>query len=718
MSGRVVDLAVIEADPTTYWVATASGGLVKTTNNGVTFAHQFDREATVSIGAVAVAPSDPNIVWVGTGENNPRNSASYGDGVYKSTDGGKTWKNMGLKKSYQIGRILIHPKKPDVVYVGVLGRLWGPNEERGVFKTTDGGETWEKVLYVDDKTGIIEMRMHPSEPNTLLAASYERLRDGYDSHPGDPMADGYDSYDPIKKWGPGSGIYKTTDGGKKWRKLTNGLPTCNLGRVGLDYYRKDPDVVFAIVDSEKIGMGTPPRSGASVYSGIFTEDADNGARVARVADDGPGSKGGLQTDDVIQSVDDKAVKRSEEFTDIVRERKIGDKLKLKVLRGEKTLEVQLTLDRRPDPPGGGSGVYLGLAGEDAEEGVKVTNVLSDGPASKAGVKTDDIVQAVGEKSVQNYNQLMDEVRTRNAGDKVKLKVLREDQTQEIEVTLAERPPGGPGGRRGAPASGPYLGVNGEDAEGGVRLTTIVTNGPAAQAGLKTGDLVQQAGDKSIGKYEELIEEIRSHRIGDKLKLKLRRGDEDRQIEVTLGERPQTGGRSRTRPSGGLLGGQIENVQDEQGTNGFQYGGVYKSTDGGESWTRINSVNPRPMYFSKIRVDPSDERYLYALGVQLFRSTNGGKTFKADVRGIHADQHTLWIDPRDGRHMIVGCDGGFYVTYDRMANWDHLNHLALGQFYHVAICPRQPYHVAGGLQDNGSWCGPSATVNGSGPINED
>ncbi|MBI2950295.1 MAG: hypothetical protein HYY23_21900, partial [Verrucomicrobia bacterium] len=166
MSGRSVDLAVVESDPCTYWVATASGGLVKTTNNGVTFVHQFDREATVSIGAICVAPSDANVVWVGTGENNPRNSVSYGDGVYKSTDGGKTWKNMGLKKSFQIGRIVIHPKDPNVVYVGALGRLYGPNEERGLFKTTNGGESWEKVLYVDDKTGVIDMRMHPADPDT------------------------------------------------------------------------------------------------------------------------------------------------------------------------------------------------------------------------------------------------------------------------------------------------------------------------------------------------------------------------------------------------------------------------------------------------------------------------------------------------------------------------------------------------------------------------
>ncbi len=171
MGGRITSISVYDADPSTYWIGTATGGLVKTTNNGITFENQFDKEATVSVGDVCVAPSNKDIVWVGTGENNPRNSVSYGDGVYKSTDGGKTWKNMGLKKSYQIGRILIHPKNPDIVYVGALGRLYGPSEERGVFKTEDGGKTWKKILYIDDKTGIIDMRMSPADPNLLIVAS-------------------------------------------------------------------------------------------------------------------------------------------------------------------------------------------------------------------------------------------------------------------------------------------------------------------------------------------------------------------------------------------------------------------------------------------------------------------------------------------------------------------------------------------------------------------
>src|SRR5690606_20160913 len=142
--------------------------------------------------------------WVGTGENNPRNSVSYGNGVYKSTDGGKTFQHMGLDGTFQTGRIAIHPENPDIVYVGALGRLYGPNEDRGLYKTTDGGKTWAKVLFVDDVTGVIDIDMHPSEPDTLMVATYERKRDGFDTN------------DPEKRWGPGGGIWKTTDGGGSW----------------------------------------------------------------------------------------------------------------------------------------------------------------------------------------------------------------------------------------------------------------------------------------------------------------------------------------------------------------------------------------------------------------------------------------------------------------------------------------------------------------------
>ena len=210
MGGRFTSITVYEKDKKIWWAATASGGLLKTVNNGSTFEHQFDREATVSIGDVAVAQTDKNIVWVGTGECNPRNSVSWGDGVYKSTDGGKTWKNMGLKTSFQIGAVRIHPTNPDIVYVGALGRLWGTGGERGLYKTTDGGKTWSRIHHIDDKTGVIDIQMHPTDPDTLLVATYERQRDGFDTN------------SPAKKFGPGTGLYKTTDGGKTFKKITAG----------------------------------------------------------------------------------------------------------------------------------------------------------------------------------------------------------------------------------------------------------------------------------------------------------------------------------------------------------------------------------------------------------------------------------------------------------------------------------------------------------------
>ncbi|MGH9363438.1 MAG: VPS10 domain-containing protein, partial [Thermoanaerobaculia bacterium] len=339
MGGRITALAVVEDDPSTYWAATASGGLVKTTNNGVTFEHQFDKEATVSVGDVCVAPSNKDVVWVGTGENNPRNSASYGDGVYKSTDGGKSWKNVGLRKSFQIGRIVIHPRDPNVVYVGALGRLYGPSAERGLFKTRDGGESWEKVLFIDERTGVIDLRMHPRDPETLIAASWELQRDGFDSWPGRevPRPDGYDGYDPIKKWGPGSGLHKTTDGGKTWKKLTRGLPSSNLGRIGLDWYPKDPNFLYAVIDCEDLGKGPEP---LPVYLGAVGEDRDGKARLTQVLPGSPAAKAGLLAGDIITHLGEKPIGAFDQVLDQLRGLKPGQKAALKVARGSEALALE------------------------------------------------------------------------------------------------------------------------------------------------------------------------------------------------------------------------------------------------------------------------------------------------------------------------------------------------------------------------------------------
>ena len=332
MSGRITALAVNESDPCMWWAASASGGLLKTVNNGVTFEHQFDDQATVSIGDVAVSQSDPRIVWVGTGESNPRNSVSWGNGVYKSTDGGDTWTHMGLDRSYQIGRIAIHPHDPNIVYVGALGRLWGPNEERGLYKTTDGGEHWQKILHVDENTGVVDVNLMPGAACTLLVATYERRRDGFDTN------------DPAIKWGPGSGIWRSEDGGDSFQRVTDGLPSVSLGRIDLEYWRKDPNVVYALVESSRIGE--EPEN--APYIGIRGEDADVGARLTEITEEGPAQKAGLQKGDIVVSLEGETVQSYQDLISKVRRHLAGDTVKVEVSRERKSVELEVTFTRRPD----------------------------------------------------------------------------------------------------------------------------------------------------------------------------------------------------------------------------------------------------------------------------------------------------------------------------------------------------------------------------------
>jgi len=387
MGGRIDDFAVVESNPNVIFVGTASGGVWKTTNNGTTWEPVFDKEAVSTIGDIAIAPSDPSIIWVGTGEPNNRQSSSWGDGAYKSLDGGKTWQRMGLSATHHIGRVVIHPRNPDVVYVAALGHLWGPNAERGVFKTTDGGKTWTQVLKINEDTGVSDIAMDPQSPDTLYAAAYERRRTPFGFNGG----------------GPDGGIYKTTDGGANWKKLSKGLPYENggdVGRIGLDIYHKDPNIVYALVQHEK-------------------------------------------------------------------------------------------------------------------------------------------------------------------------------------------------------------------------------------------------------------------------------------------------------------------------------GGTFRSEDKGETWKKMGDTNPRPSYYSQIRIDPNNDLRIWELGAQMFYSEDGGKKFATDrVHGIHGDFHAMWIDPADSNHMITGSDGGIHWSYDNGRTWDFINTIAIGQFYEIGLDNEKPYHICGGLQDNGSWCGPSQTLTRDGITNED
>jgi photosystem II stability/assembly factor-like uncharacterized protein len=384
MGGRVADFAVYEADPSTFYVGTATGGLWRTTNHGASFEPLFDDQPTGSIGDVTLAPSNPDIVWVGTGEPQNRQSSPWGLGVFKSVDGGKKWAHIGLEATRHISRIRIHPTNPEIVYVAAVGHLWGPNPERGIYRTTDAGATWEKVLYVDEHTGAIDLAMDPQDPRILYAAMYQRRRTNFGFNGG----------------GPGSGIYRTRDGGATWQELTEGLPEGDMGRIGLDIYRQDPRIVYAIVEA----MG--------------------------------------------------------------------------------------------------------------------------------------------------------------------------------------------------------------DAEG-----------------------------------------------------------------------------------------------------------IYRSADRGATWEQVSETNPRPMYYSQIRIDPTDPQRIYLGGTSFYISSDGGKTFE-DYRfpGVHVDHHAIWIDPGNSDHLLLGNDGGVYASFDRGASWRMYDNMALGQYYEIGVDMAEPYNVCGGLQDNGTWCGPNETFTTNGILN--
>jgi photosystem II stability/assembly factor-like uncharacterized protein len=433
MGGRIDDIAVDESNPSTYYIGLAGGGLWKTTNNGTTWTPIFDEYVISSIGDIALAPSNPNIIYVGTGEPNNRQSSTFGGGMYKSTDGGKKFEFIGLKETQSIARVVVHPKDPNIVYVAAIGHLFGPNKERGLFKTTDGGKTWTNTKFIDEDTGFTEVVMDPANPNVLLAASYQRRRQPWGFNGG----------------GPNSAIWKTTDGAKTWTKLTgSGLPDNPIiGRIGLDIARSKPSTIYASIE-------------------------------------------------------------------------VG--------------------------PSGGTG---------------------------AGVNEDGSLTVPGQ------------------------------------------------GRGNTPPP----------------------NCPAVGAG--------------------------------------------------RGNQPPPAPNAKCS-------------------------GIWRSDDSGRTWRHLSNQGDRWMYYSQIRVDPTNPEIAYQGGAPFFKTVDGGKTWRA-VSGVgHSDHHAIWINPKNNQHILLGNDGGLDISYDQGDTWEAQALMPLGQFYAISADMRKPYWVCGGLQDNGSWCGPSAVRSQVGIQNSD
>src|SRR5581483_4140943 len=299
MGGRIDDIAVSESDPNVIYIGYAVGGVFKSINNGTTFEPVFEPYGVGSIGDIAIHPRDPNTVYIGTGEANNRQTSSFGDGIYKTTDGGKTFTNVGLRETQTIARIVIDPKNPETVYVASPGHLFGPSADRGIYKTTDGGKTWNKVKFIDEDTGFTDIVIDPSNSNILYAASYQRRRSGCCFNGG----------------GPGSGIWKTTDAGKTWNRLAgSGLPPGTYGRIALDVSRSTPNVVYAQIETGETGTpvttpatdiagateATPPGAAAVTPPGQRAGGAGGGesgrAGGAQTTEEGGGGRGGPSFD--------------------------------------------------------------------------------------------------------------------------------------------------------------------------------------------------------------------------------------------------------------------------------------------------------------------------------------------------------------------------------------------------------------------------------------
>ena len=262
LSGRIADIAIHPENNNVWYVATGSSGVWKTINSGTTYTPIFDNESTYSTGCVTIDPNDPSIVWLGTGENVGGRHVAYGDGVFKSENGGKSWKNMGLRKSEHISKIIVHPSDPNTLWVAVQGPLWSAGGERGLYKTTDGGKTWANKLEINQWTGVTDLVIDPTNPNVLYAASWQRHR----------------NVAAYMGGGPGSSLYKTTDGGENWFEIDNGLPDSKMGKIGLAISPMQPNVLYAAIELE-------------LRKGAVYKSSDSGGSWAKMSDTVSGGTG-------------------------------------------------------------------------------------------------------------------------------------------------------------------------------------------------------------------------------------------------------------------------------------------------------------------------------------------------------------------------------------------------------------------------------------------
>ncbi len=340
--GRITDIALVPGQPHTIYAASASGGLLRTRNNGTSWEILFDDQATISIGDIVLDPKNPDVIWIGTGEANNQRSSYWGDGVYKSTDGGKTFEHLGLPDSHHIGRIVIDPRDSDTVYVAALGHLYTSNEERGLFKTSDGGKTWKHVLSLGAEVGVSDVALDPNSPDTILAASYERRRRAW-------------NFDGA---GPGSGLHRSLDGGQTWEKLAGGLPTGEIGRIGVAISAQTPGRMYATVSNQN-ERAAEERGGDQPRLGFWGEFNDDGFEITTVRPDSNASRAGLEVGDILLEVDGVQISSVWTLLKAIDEEKIGQTLNIAFRRGSESKGARMVLGESAPQQRRGGGRQVG-----------------------------------------------------------------------------------------------------------------------------------------------------------------------------------------------------------------------------------------------------------------------------------------------------------------------------------------------------------------------
>ena len=675
ISGRVVDVAVANRKGKTrvIYVATASGGLWKTENEGTTFEPTFDQAASVQGGNVEVAPSDPNIVWFGTGEANIFRSSNAGVGMFKSVDAGKTWQHMGLASTQTIPRIVIHPTNPDIVYVAAGGHEWTDNEERGVYKTTDGGKTWAKVLYVDAKTGANDLVMDPTDPNVLYATTWQRIRQKWN----DPRTlPGY----------AGSGIHKTIDGGRTWTPINDGLPAPDgRGRTGIDIARSNPNVIYAFVDNYEIAHQAKPgdldsygRQKEGTIKGAEIYRSDNkGQSWRKVSESNAFMEGAAATYGWVfsQIRVDPTTENVVYFQGLMLNQSTDGGKTFKVLRGMHTDHHALWIDpANPDNllDGNDGGVVMSYDG--GKTWRQFTTNLPVATFFNIEFDNGSPLRVYG--SVQDHGSYRAVVDLSKGRDKI--------PTQAFEETL-----GGEGTTHAIDksdnttiyASSFYGNLDradltkpgrpsrfGTTAYEETNIVPRVGPGEPPLRGQWMAPTIVSPHDPNVV-YHGMQYVFRS----------MHQGDTWERISPDLtGNDPKMIGDIPYQTLFALAESPMRFGLVYAGTDD---GRLWITRDGGKAWTELTSNLPQRKWISRITPSAFDEGTVYVtqngkrddeFAAYIYKSTDFGKTFKSIVGNIPCGPvNVIREDPTNPKILYVGTDMGVYATTDGGATWSVL-----------------------------------------------